>query len=157
MEICRRSLANDHKPNQRTRRGLTHVSAIIDLQILEGQHPDLAASIRGEVEHFGRLSPSTLQRLTCDCEISRIITDGPSVILDVGHATRTISDPQWKALVARDKHCTHPGCTLPPAFCEAHHIWYWSLGGPTDLNNLRLLCWAHHRKLHAHDHQPRPG
>jgi len=21
-----------------------------------------------------------------------------------------------------------PGCTMPPGFCDAHHIWYWSLG-----------------------------
>lgn len=32
---------------------------------------------------------------------------------------------------------------------HAHHIVHWADGGPTDLDNLALLCGAHHRALHA--------
>ena len=154
-EICRQSLARDHKPASELsrRRGLPHVSYIIDLQDYEATHPDLVAEIRIEAAHVGLLSRTTLDRIACDCEISRIITDGPSVIIDVGRATRNVPDKLWNALVARDRHCTAPGCTLPPAFCDAHHIWYWSNGGPTNLANLRLLCWHHHRQEHLHDAQ----
>ena len=77
--------------------------------------------------------------------------DGPSQVLDVGRATRTVNTAQWNALVARDQHCTHPGCTRPPAYCDAHHIIHWTRGGPTNLANLKLLCWEHHRKQHLHD------
>ena len=42
-----------------------------------------------------------------------------------------------------------------PGFCEAHHVWYWSRGGPTDLDNLKLLCWQHHREIHIHDAKKR--
>ena len=77
--------------------------------------------------------------------------DGPSQVLDVGRATRTVNTAQWNALVARDQHCTHPGCTRPPAYCDAHHIIHWTRGGPTNLANLSLLCWEHHRKQHLHD------
>jgi hypothetical protein len=31
---------------------------------------------------------------------------------------------------------------------HAHHIIHWADGGPTDLNNLVLLCGEHHRILH---------
>ncbi len=107
--------------------------------------------MRAEAAHVGRLSQATLERLTCDCKLARILTDGPSQILDVGRATRTVTTAQWNALVARDQHCTHPGCTRPPAYCDAHHIIHWTHGGPTNLANLRLLCWEHHRKQHQHD------
>jgi hypothetical protein len=33
-----------------------------------------------------------------------------------------------------------PGCQRPLAGCEAHHLWHWLDGGPTDLANLLLLC-----------------
>jgi hypothetical protein len=99
------------------------LSILADLGAFEANHPDLVADIRVEAEHVGHLSRATLERVSCDCEISRIITDGPGVIIDVGRATRNISDALWRALVARDKHCTEPGCTVPPGFCDAHHIW----------------------------------
>ncbi|MEE8489037.1 MAG: HNH endonuclease signature motif containing protein, partial [Acidimicrobiia bacterium] len=34
---------------------------------------------------------------------------------------------------------------------QVHHIQHWSQGGPTDLDNLILLCGFHHRFLHEHD------
>ncbi len=151
VEICRQSLAHDHTKVLKRRRGLAHMSTVVDLQVFESDHPDLVADLRAEAEHVGRLSRATLERLSCDGEISRIVTDGPSHIIDVGRTTRTVPDKLWRALVTRDRHCRHPGCDLPPGFCEAHHVWYWSRGGPTNLNNLKLLCWAHHREIHLHD------
>jgi hypothetical protein len=73
-------------------------------------------------------------------------TDGE--VLDVGRASRLVTPALWRALVARDKHCTHPGCTRPPAMCHAHHIIHWADGGTTSLDNLVLVCGEHHRVLH---------
>ena len=87
VEICRQSLAHDHTKVSKRRRGLPHLSTVVDLQAFETDHPDLVADIRAEAEHVGRLSRATLERLSCDCEISRIITDGPSHIIDVGWTT----------------------------------------------------------------------
>ena len=80
---------------------------------------------------------------------------GQSEVLDLGRATPTVSPAQWKALVARDRHCQAPGCRRPPADCQAHHKWHWTCGGPTDLDNLELLCWHHHRQRHIHDNRAR--
>jgi hypothetical protein len=101
----------------------------------------------------GILSKNTLERISCDCRISRIITDGPGTVLDVGRMTRAIPAPLWNALVGRDRHCTAPSCDRPPGMCEAHHIWHWANGGPTNLENLKLLCWFHHKQQHIHDAQ----
>jgi hypothetical protein len=128
-----------------------------DLTNIDLTNPELAALARADTAHGGRLSRSTLERLTCDCNLSRVITDGPGCILDVGWTTRTVTNAQWNALVARDRHCRAPGCDRPPSHCEAHHIWHWEHGGPTNLDNLLLLCWHHHRQHHRHDAQARAG
>ena len=127
------------------------MSVIVDIGALTGITDDLLAELRSEAAHVGLLSQATLERLTCDCKLSRVLMDGPSQVLDVGRATRTVPTAIWNALVARDQHCSHPGCTRPPAYCDAHHIIHWSKGGPTSLANLKLLCWEHHRKQHLHD------
>ncbi len=51
---------------------------------------------------------------------------------------------QTLALIARDGGCSFPGCTVPPQWCERHHIIGWAFGGSTDIDNLTLLCGYHH-------------
>ena len=53
-----------------------------------------------------------------------------------------------KALTARDQGCAFPNCTIPAPWCEAHHITYWSHGGPTSTDNGVLLCTHHHHLIH---------
>jgi Domain of unknown function (DUF222)/HNH endonuclease len=150
VAICRLYMAS-RTDGPGPRRGRTHVSVVADVGALTGITDELLAALRIEAAHVGQVSIATLERLTCDCKLSRILMDGPSQVLDVGRATRTVGTALWNALVARDQHCSHPGCTRPPAYCEAHHIVHWSKGGPTSLANLKLLCWEHHRKHHRLD------
>jgi hypothetical protein len=72
----------------------------------------------------------------------------PSRPLDVGRATRVVSPAQRSALAVRDGGCVFPGCDRPLAWCDAHHLWHWLDGGPTDLGNLAMVCRAHHRTVH---------
>jgi hypothetical protein len=72
----------------------------------------------------------------------------PTQPLEVGRTTRTVAPAQRNALVVRDGGCAFPGCDRPQSWCEAHHLRHWAHGGPTDLANLALLCWAHHRAVH---------
>ena len=52
-----------------------------------------------------------------------------------------------RALERRDRfRCTFPGCGCQ-AHLHAHHIVPWPLG-PTDLDNLALVCSFHHRLVH---------
>ncbi len=68
--------------------------------------------------------------------------------LYVGRSSRTVTGAQFKALIARDRHCVVRGCHRPPSACEAHHARHWADGGSSDLDNLVLLCHAHHHDLH---------
>jgi hypothetical protein len=131
VAICRRALKNAELGSSRSVR--PHISVVA--------HIAEDGTIDAMTAYSLRVSEAMLERLMCDCELSRVLMRGTSEVLDVGRATRTISVAQWKALVARDVHCQGPGCTRPPAFCEAHHITYWENGGTTDLANLVLLCW----------------
>ena len=126
---------------------------MIDITDLEARGgPDLAREVR---KHAGAALPrATLRRITCDARIARVITDGPSEVLDVGRATRTIPTAIWRALVARDGGCTYEGCDRPPGWTDAHHITHWIDGGATSLANLRLLCRRHHRMVHEGGHDP---
>ena len=132
-----------------------HFVVRVDLADLPGIAPADIDRMRVEARGNGRLSAATLARLSCDAELSRVITAGPSEILDVGRTTRTVSPALWKALVVRDRHCQGPHCDRPPTDCEAHHLRHWAHGGLTNLDNLQLLCWSHHREQHRYDAQAR--
>jgi hypothetical protein len=58
-----------------------------------------------------------------------------------------VSTPLRRALWARDRRCTFPGCSNK-RYVDAHHIRHWADGGETTLENLTLLCSHHHRALH---------
>jgi hypothetical protein len=151
VDICRLSLASDHHPSSapKRRRGIPNALAVIDIRMFEAQHPALVANIRSEIAYAGRISRATLERMACDWDISRVVMDGPSEVLDLGRSTRIPSDKQFKALVVRDQHCQAPGCKVPWQHCQPHHTVWWIEGGPTDLANLKLLCGYHHRQEHA--------
>ena len=54
------------------------------------------------------------------------------------------------ALTHRDGGCSFPGCTMPAAWTDAHHVIAWYQGGATSLLNTTLLCRRHHTHVHRH-------
>jgi len=91
-----------------------------------------------------QLTPAQLLRIADEAEIWPTIIDHNGVPLALGRTRRLASAGQTMALIARDAGCSFPGCAHPPAWCDRHHIVDWILGGPTDLENLTLLCRYHH-------------
>ncbi len=67
-----------------------------------------------------------------------------SLPLDIAAATDTIPVHLRRAVRRRDRHCRFPGCDLPAAGCDVHHIRHRSDGGRHALTNLVLLCRFHH-------------
>ena len=78
---------------------------------------------------------------------SRVLNASRSVLY-VGRASRTATPRQRRALEARDRHCIFPSCRAHPRRCQAHHVVPWEDGGPTDIDDLALLCVAHHHAVH---------
>ncbi|MFM1723080.1 DUF222 domain-containing protein [Rhodococcus sp. PAM 2766] len=159
-EILRRYLDSGEAPVEGGER--PHLSLHVNAADLarsesdhESAHPDGEPDLFGDrdvatMPWMGPLSIATARRLACDCHLTPIVMhDG--VPIDLGRTSRTVSKKQRRALIARDHGCAFPGCGAPPAHCEGHHIKHWADGGPTDLDNLVLLCRYHHRLLH-HSH-----
>jgi hypothetical protein len=67
-----------------------------------------------------------------------------SLPLDVPAAIDTIPLHLRRAVRKRDRHCRFPGCDMPAAGCEVHHITPRKDGGRHALWNLTLLCRFHH-------------
>ena len=96
----------------------------------------------------GLLTRSELLRLLCDADVSTVHLSADLERLDLSRLTRTVTKGQWRALTARDRECVVRGCHRRPSQCQAHHVLHWADGGPSDLQNLALLCHAHHRDVH---------
>lgn len=100
-----------------------------------------------ELDNMAPLSNKTAQRLVCDSVLEPVLRDGKQVV-GVGRRSRTI--PGWLRRLVHERdggRCQHPGCRHT-RWLQVHHIVPWALGGSTDLDNLILLCGAHHRWVH---------
>ena len=120
-----------------------HLTVMVSLDQLTGNGYGQAETIDGTI--FAR---SDLHILACDCSLTRLVMGSDSEPLDIGRKTRVIPPALRRAVIARDRHCQHPGCYRPAMWCDIDHILPWYLGGETKLSNLQLLCRYHHRLKH---------
>ncbi len=77
-------------------------------------------------------------------QITGIPASTVSLPLDIPAAIDTIPVHLRRAVRKRDKHCRFPGCDMPAAGCDVHHIKHRKDGGRHALTNLTLLCRFHH-------------
>ena len=108
-------------------------------------HAD-AKSLRGGTG-CSDLPIETVKRLLCDCSFVTVFEDDSGRPLDVGRKQRAVSTQLRRALYARDRGCTFPGCHRK-RHLAGHHLKHWIDGGETRPDNLALLCTYHHRLLH---------
>lgn len=113
----------------------------------------LAGAPAGDMEFSLPISATAVQRMACDCSVTRVLLSQESLVMDVGRSKRIASTPLMRALRFRDGHCRWPGCERPASWCDGHHLVHWIHGGPTDLDNLVLLCHRHHRMVHEGEWQ----
>ncbi len=96
-----------------------------------------------------RVTAEQARRLACQARIIPVVLGRKGEVLDLGRSARLFSAAQRKALAIRDRECTTEGCSIPAAWCEAHHAKQpWSQGGRTDLDDGKLLCSFHHHRAH---------
>jgi hypothetical protein len=96
----------------------------------------------------GQLTVGQVRRLACAAGIIAVVLGAKGEILDLGRLARLFNAAQRRAMALRDKHCTAVGCSVPAAWCHAHHKKPWSRGGRTDLADGTLLCAFHHQRAH---------
>jgi hypothetical protein len=136
------------------------LGALAALKIAEEAEPDRATVVvhttissvggagqQAELEKGPVLHEDVCRRLCCDSRLQFVLTDKAGNALGIGHGARNV--PRWlrRLLLYRDHGCSFPGCG-GRAFLQAHHIWAWEEGGPTDYSNLTLVCLFHHKLVH---------
>jgi hypothetical protein len=102
-----------------------------------------------EIGDGGLIHPEIARRLLCDGRVQAVLEDEEGEPLRLGRLAREPSPSMMRVLRHRDGECRFPGCGAR-RFTQAHHIIWWGDGGPTDLDNLILLCFFHHKLVHEH-------
>ena len=133
-------------PRQQSVSPRHQIVIVASADVVSGKDPQGRCEIPG----VGPIPQSELERLACDAELFGVLFSGDGDPLWHGRGERTATDAQRRALLARDGVCVL--CAEEPARCEAHHIVPWAKPGegPTDIENLALLCGTCHRRLHNH-------
>lgn len=94
------------------------------------------------------IPPSVLEEHFCNAAIKGVVFSSEGVPLWHGHTKRRATKAQMNALRARYGACG--GCGADMWICDGHHIEPVSQGGRTDIDNMMLLCWICHQKVHRH-------
>ena len=102
-----------------------------------------------EICGVGPIPPGALARLACNSDVWVEIFGDTLTPLYETVARRAPTAAQRRALIARDGACI--GCGALPLECEAHHVIPWKCGGKTHVDNLVLVCWSCHDRIHDHN------
>jgi len=93
------------------------------------------------------VSLRTVHQRLCSGGYQQVVIGDDGQVLHLGMKERFFSPAQRRAIAARDGGCVIPGCTIPAAWCEVHHVIPWHAKGRTDVENGVLLCWFHHHTI----------
>jgi hypothetical protein len=145
VELARRADAVD-PTTQGLRRPDPALYALIDHRVLVDELT--GAGVCCQLADGTPISPATARRLACTAGIIPAVLGGDSVPLDWGRARRLATPAQKLALMIRDGDtCVFPNCDRPWTWCDAHHLTEFPRG-PSDLENLALVCDTHHHFVH---------
>lgn len=137
---------------------LTVAAASGDLPTLGGAAPTLVVTVSAEAYERGvgratldaaevPVSLRAARHVACGGTVQRVLLDPNGRIRALATSDRIFNAWQRRAIVARDRECIIPGCHVPAAWCEVHHVQEHARGGPTHTDNGVLVCWHHHRTL----------
>ena len=142
VELANHCMDNGLVPQRASQRAHLQVTTTLEtlLQRTGAQAADL--------EHSLPISAASVERLACDCNVTRILLGADSAVIDVGRSRRVTPPATRRALNVRDRGCRWPGCDRPASWSSGHHLVHWIRGGGTDLANLVLLCYRHHWMVH---------
>jgi Domain of unknown function (DUF222) len=159
--------AHDYEHDPRTREQQRHdiFAGILDTAARSAETPSLGGAApvvmvsvreadldadRGVGHIDGLDSPVSLRvvkQYTCNGGIQRVVFGDNGRIIELGSPERCFTPQQRRAITLRDGECSVPGCHIPAAWCEIHHVDPAENHGPTHTDNGLLLCWFHHRTL----------
>ncbi|MDQ1463683.1 MAG: hypothetical protein QOC73_624 [Actinomycetota bacterium] len=96
--------------------------------------------------HGAQISAAEALTLLGDARIFPVLLNHSGEILAYGSSRRIFTEGQRLAMIARDQGCSFPGCTLPPALSQAHHVTDYAITRRTTVADGTLVCGFHHRE-----------
>ena len=147
VDMAEHCLASGAGPWKRRRTGQRYqVMLTIGRNELAAQRA--AGGARYYVEPDWGIDEADARHIACDADLTEFIQDARGNLLNYERRRRIVPARLLQALKLRDhSRCRFPGCAHQ-RYVEAHHVRHWIDGGETRLENLVLLCSAHHRLLH---------
>jgi len=112
------------------------------------RQPDRVTVATGR-RHTMTIPGQVLARLACTADLRLAANHQDGHPADIGRRSRKVPADLRRALRLRDRACRFPGCDQH-RHLHAHHVVHWAAGGPTNLDNLLMLCSYHHRFVHDH-------
>lgn len=143
MTVVNRGLSNPGAPPSTARAA---VLLVIPFDPATGRPSGVAFTPSGLLVREANAS-----KLACSGDITPVFVGPGNEPLALGDTARYATPGQFKALVVRDRHCSFPGCTRLPQWCDTHHLQWWSRGGHTDVDQMALLCEQHHTHVHQQE------
>ncbi len=108
----------------------------------------LQASLVGQ----GPIAIGDVEEMLTRAEVYGVVNDMHNIPIRFGTSKRLATVFQKLLLAARSNgRCSFEGCDRHWTNTKAHHRKRFEHGGPTDIENLELLCDAHHRHHHLVD------
>src|SRR5690554_452156 len=101
------------------------------------------------------ISFDSVKQFICTGGTQNIRFDSDGRVIELGSPQRCFTPSQRRAISLRDGGCIIPGCSIPAAWCEIHHVTPDADGGATHTDNGVLLCWFHHRSIETSGWQVR--
>ena len=147
VDMAEHCLASGAGPWKRRRTGQRYqVMLTIGRNELAAQQS--AGGARYHVDPDWGIDEADARHIACDADLTEFIQDARGNLLNYERRRRIVPARLLRALKLRDHNrCRFPGCAHQ-RYVEAHHVRHWIDGGETRLENLVLLCGAHHRLLH---------
>jgi hypothetical protein len=130
----------------------------VDAPSVAGNAPTLVVVAREEDLRTGEgvartddgtaVNIAAARHVACAGAMQRVSLDATGRVVGIWSPERCFTGPQRRAIAVRDGGCVIPGCHVPAAWCEVHHVVPHAddpTGTTTD--NGVLLCWHHHRTI----------
>jgi hypothetical protein len=132
------ALAGPTLPKLQGRPVELHVVTDLPTMLGLAEHP-------AELLGYGTIPASIARILAGDANWRRLIIDPVSGhLLDFGHRVYRPPQELKNFLIARDKVCRFPGCSMPAERCDQDHACPYDKGGDTSSCNCHCLCRRHH-------------
>lgn len=145
VEMAKRSTG--YRPGSAVSKPL--ITVLVDFRELKGP---VRQTFNGTV-----LSRREVAEWLTEADFERIVYGPKGQPVDVTSPRRFFSGAMRRAVQVRDRVCAHPTCNVDAERCHVDHVVEHTDGGPTNLDNARLLCPRHNQQRPGRGKKPPPA